>query len=147
MNASKACQSLYETHKATTYPRTDCEYLPESMFGEVPTVLEALVAIDPALKSLAAAAAFSKPGRAFNDKKITAHYAIIPTLNPRVTLANLTKTERLVYDLIRRRYLAQFLGDYQFLKTVIDVECRGEMFRVTGKAPQVVGWRVVLQDV
>jgi len=31
-----ACQALYETHKATTYPRTDCEYLPASMFAEVP---------------------------------------------------------------------------------------------------------------
>lgn len=141
-----ACQSLYETHKATTYPRTDCEYLPESMFGDAPAVLDALVAIDPTLRTLTAAAAFSKPGRAFNDKRITAHHAIIPTLNPRVTLADLNKTERLVYDLIRRRYLAQFLGDFQFLKTVIDVDCRGEMFRVTGKAPQVVGWRVVLQD-
>ncbi|WP_350601746.1 DNA topoisomerase, partial [Pseudomonas sp. 65/3-MNA-CIBAN-0223] len=33
-------QALYETHKATTYPRSDSGYLPESMFAEVPTVLD-----------------------------------------------------------------------------------------------------------
>src|SRR6185437_5298094 len=45
-------QSLYETHKATTYPRTDCGYLPESMFTEVPSVLAALVTADPTLRPL-----------------------------------------------------------------------------------------------
>ncbi|AKF52525.1 Topoisomerase IA [Pseudomonas syringae pv. syringae HS191] len=42
-------QSLYETHKATTYPRTDCGYLPESMFDEVPMVLDALNRTDPSI--------------------------------------------------------------------------------------------------
>lgn len=36
-------QALYETHKATTYPRSDCGYLPESMYAEIPTVLNALL--------------------------------------------------------------------------------------------------------
>ena len=45
-------QSLYETHKATTYPRSDSGYLPESMLAEVPTVLDALLATDPSLRPL-----------------------------------------------------------------------------------------------
>ncbi|WP_321944399.1 DNA topoisomerase III [Paraburkholderia tropica] len=142
-----ACQALYETHKATTYPRTDCEYLPVSMFAEVPGVLDALAAIDPDLGELAAIAGrgcTGEPGRAFNDRKMTAHHAIIPTANARVTLSALSKTERLVYDLIRRRYLAQFLGDFQYQKTVVDVDCKGELFRVTGKTPTFKGWRAVL---
>lgn len=40
-------QSLYEKHKATTYPRTDCGYLPVSMHKEVPDVLAALEKTDP----------------------------------------------------------------------------------------------------
>ncbi len=36
-------QALYETHKATTYPRMDCDYLPVSQHGEATTVIEALV--------------------------------------------------------------------------------------------------------
>ena len=43
-------QALYETHKATTYPRSDCRYLPESMFNEVPAVFDALLKTDPALR-------------------------------------------------------------------------------------------------
>lgn len=103
-----ACQALYETHKATTYPRTDCEHLPVSMFAEVPNVLAAITTIDPSMKALAAKSQLQSPGRAFNDAKITAHHAIIPTTNGAVRLAGFTKTERLVYDLVRRRYLGSF---------------------------------------
>jgi DNA topoisomerase-3 len=45
-------QALYETHKATTYPRSDSGYLPESMLAEVPTVLDSLVKTDPSLRPL-----------------------------------------------------------------------------------------------
>jgi DNA topoisomerase-3 len=45
-------QALYETHKATTYPRSDSGYLPESMFAEVPTVLDSLLKTDPTLRPI-----------------------------------------------------------------------------------------------
>lgn len=136
-----ACQVLYETHKATTYPRTDCEYLPVSMFAEAPKVLAALSVIDASLKLLVAMSQLQKPGRVFNDAKITAHHAIIPTGSDAVRLAALTKTEHIVYDLIRRRYLAQFLGDFEYLRTIIEVTCEGELFRMPGNMPTVQGWR------
>jgi DNA topoisomerase-3 len=43
-------QALYETHKATTYPRSDSGYLPESMLAEVPAVLDSLLKTDPGLR-------------------------------------------------------------------------------------------------
>ncbi|NJM43838.1 MAG: hypothetical protein HC858_07425 [Brachymonas sp.] len=46
------CQALYETYKATTYPRTDSEHLPSAMWHEVPQVLEAISAIDTDIKPL-----------------------------------------------------------------------------------------------
>jgi DNA topoisomerase-3 len=46
------CQSLYETHKLTSYPRTDCAYLPESQFADAPAILEALKGVVPELESL-----------------------------------------------------------------------------------------------
>lgn len=138
-----ACQALYEKHKATTYPRTDCEYLPVSMFGDVPGVLNALVKVDPRMAKLVGLASLGKPGRAFNDKKVTAHHAIVPTGNLGVRLNDMTQVERLVYDLVRRRYLAQFLGDFLFNKTVIEVLCEGETFDKTGKMPTSQGWKRV----
>ncbi|MFC5428059.1 DNA topoisomerase [Paraburkholderia denitrificans] len=51
----------------------------------------------------------------------------------------------MVYDQICRRYLAQFLGDYEYLRTVIELTCEGELFRVTGTTPTTSGWRTVLE--
>ena len=73
-------QSLYETHKATTYPRSDSGYLPESMLAETPIVLDALAASDPALHTLIDSLDRNTRSRAWNDGKVTAHHGIIPTL-------------------------------------------------------------------
>jgi DNA topoisomerase III len=136
-----ACQSLYEKHKATTYPRTDCEYLPENMFAEVPAVMQALVQIDPSMKPLIGMAKTDAKVRSFNDKHITAHHAIVPTANANVRIADMSKTEQIVYELIRRRFIAQFLGDHLFTKTVIAVVCEGENFTKSGKVTTTPGWK------
>ena len=142
-----AAQALYEKHKATTYPRTDCEYLPTSMIHEAPATLEAVAKALPELGVFARtsmqAVAGDFSGRAFNDKKITAHHAIIPTQNPNVDVQAMSASERTVYDMVCRRYLAQFLGDYTYQKTVVEVSVDDALFRVTGKTPQVAGWRVL----
>ncbi|WP_126227723.1 DNA topoisomerase 3 [Burkholderia ambifaria] len=138
-----ACQALYETHKATSYPRTDCEHLPMSMFTDAPALLSAIASVDATLRPLADQARLDSPGRAFNDAKITAHHAIIPTASSAVRLSALSRTERVVYGMICRRYLAQFLGDYEYLRTVIEVTCEGELFRVTGATPTTSGWRQI----
>lgn len=138
-----ACQALYEKHKATTYPRTDCEHLPVSMFAEVPDVLSALTKVDPGSAKLISLADVTRQGRAFNDKKVTAHHAIVPTGNPAVRMNEMSPVERQIYDLVRRRYMAQFLGDFLFNKTVIEVVCEGELFGKTGKMPTSPGWKRV----
>lgn len=139
-------QALYERHKAITYPRTDCEYLPLNMHAEAAQVCEAIQAADPALGKLVAMADLSGPSRAFNDKKITAHHAIIPTLNAGVRIGDMCEQERLLYDLIRRRYLAQFLGVYKFQETRITGQCEGERFTATGRVPLVPGWKRAYAD-
>jgi len=142
-----AAQALYEKHKATSYPRTDCEYLPESMIQESSATLASVAKANPGLEHFAKTSlgvvngGFT--GRAFNDKKITAHHAIIPTQSPSVDVRNMSATERTVYDLVCRRYLAQFLADYAYQQTVIEVRCESELFRVTGKTPQIIGWRAL----
>ncbi len=140
-------QSLYEKHKATSYPRTDAEHLPTSMFAEARGVVDALNKVDPELGSLVeqikSSDALNKAGRAFNDKKITAHHAIIPTANLRVILKEMNSNERVIYQLIRDRYLMQFLGDFEYDQTRIEVSCQSHSFVVTGKAPTRQGWRVL----
>ncbi|NMT18886.1 DNA topoisomerase III, partial [Vibrio parahaemolyticus] len=75
------CQSLYETHKLTTYPRTDCAYLPESQFEDAPAVLAAVKEVNPHLSSIIDRADTGIKSRTWNDAKVSAHHGIIPTMH------------------------------------------------------------------
>ena len=136
-------QALYETHKATTYPRSDSGYLPESMLAEVPTVLDALLATDPSLRPLVGQLDRNQRSRAWNDGKVTAHHGIIPTLEP-ANLSAMNAKELAVYRLIRAHYLAQFLPDHEFDRTVAQLACGGQPLVAVGKQIAVIGWRQVL---
>ena len=73
-------QSLYEK-KLTTYPRTDCRYLPEEQHGEAASILSRLAGVS-GLEQLAGKADSRLKSTVWNTKKITAHHAIIPTGEP-----------------------------------------------------------------
>ncbi|QQC64374.1 DNA topoisomerase III [Paraburkholderia ginsengisoli] len=136
-------QSLYETHKATTYPRSDSGYLPESMLAEVPAVVDALLATDPGLRPLIDQLDRTQRSRAWNDSKVTAHHAMIPTLEP-ANLSAMSDKERAVYGLIRAHYLAQFLPHHEFDRTTAMLTAGGQSLQATGKQVVVPGWRLVL---
>ncbi|HCF2456856.1 TPA: DNA topoisomerase III [Pseudomonas aeruginosa] len=138
-------QALYESHKATTYPRSDSGYLPASMFAEVPTVLDSLLKTDPSLQPLFSHLDRSQRSRAWNDKLVTAHHGIIPTLEP-ADLSAMSERELAVYRLIRARYLAQFLPHHAFDRTVATLACGQQTLTATGKQVVVNGWRMVLSE-
>ena len=138
-------QALYETHKATTYPRSDSGYLPESMFAEVPTVLDSLFKTDPSLRPIMGQLDRSQRSRAWSDGKVTAHHGIIPTLEP-ANLSALSEKELAVYRLIRAHYLAQFLPHHEFDRTVAEFSCGQQTLVATGKQVVVKGWRLVLAE-
>ncbi|MCK9749762.1 DNA topoisomerase III [Pseudomonas syringae pv. syringae] len=136
-------QSLYETHKATTYPRTDCGYLPESMFDEVPMVLDALNRTDPSIGKTLQLIDPEQRSRAWNDKKITGpHHGIIPTLEP-ANLSAMSEKERKVYELIRAHFLAQFLPTHEYDRTVATFECNAVPLQAVGKGIVIPGWKVL----
>lgn len=138
-------QSLYETHKATTYPRSDSGYLPESMFAEVPTVLDSLLRTDPSLRPIMDQLDRTQRSRSWNDGKVTAHHGIIPTLEP-TNLSAMNEKERAVYKLIRARYLAQLLPHHEFDRTTAQLSCAGETLQAIGKQIVSPGWRLVLAE-
>ena len=138
-------QALYETHKATTYPRSDSGYLPESMFAEVPAVLDSLLKTDPSLRPIMSQLDRSQRSRAWNDGKVTAHHGIIPTLEP-ANLSALSEKELAVYRLIRAHYLAQFLPHHEFDRTVAEFSCGQQTLVATGKQVVIKGWRLVLAE-
>lgn len=138
-------QALYEQHKLTSYPRSDCPYLPESQHAEAPAVLRALVQVDPALAPLVGAANPALKSRVWNTAKVeaSAHHAIVPTAAA-ADLGKLSADELAIYDLIRRRYLAQFFPAHEYDQTEVEAAVAGETFRASGRVERVVGWRAVL---
>ncbi len=141
----KICQSLYEKHKLTSYPRTDTGYLPESQFSDAPAVLASLRSMHTGLQDVIDGCDVSIRSRTWNDKQVTAHHGIIPTQH-KCSLNSLTDTERKLYDLIVRRYIAQFYQEHQFMATTIEVLIKAERFRSYGKRILIEGWRTVLSS-
>ncbi|MBF0629035.1 MAG: DNA topoisomerase III [Magnetococcales bacterium] len=140
----EVAQALYETRKAITYPRTDCRHLPENQWGEVSEVLQALVRSDGSIGALVAQADVTLRSKAWDDGKITAHHAMIPT-KAGVPVAVMSLEESRLYDTIRRHYLAQFFPHYQYDRTVVEVEVAGAFFRAAGNVEMVPGWKAVLR--
>lgn len=125
------CQALYEKYKLTTYPRSDCEYLPTVQHADAARVLKSLSSFHPELKSLIAKADPKLKSKVWNDSKITAHHGIIPTQQIG-NLSDLKDDEKKVYMLIVKRYLAQFFPPAKLLATNIKLDVSGEVFACSG---------------
>lgn len=135
-------QSLYETHKATTYPRTDCGYLPESQLAEASRVIQYVLQSDQRLQPISAVLNLNQKSRIWNDKKITAHHGIIPTM-VKVDISKMSDEEMKLYDLIRRRYLAQFLPISETDKTQIILKCGQHILSARGNVLVTPGWKIL----
>ena len=136
-------QSLYEK-KLTSYPRSDCDYLPENQLADKDTILDHLAALGADFSPFAANADRSIKSRAWNDAKISAHHAIIPT-TLRPDYAALTDKEKNLYALIAKSYIAQFYPAQEFLTTKIEVAAGAEIFTASGKVILQDGWRAIYQ--
>ncbi|SHG76413.1 DNA topoisomerase III [Ferrimonas marina] len=146
MSASEvlACaQKLYEGHQLITYPRSDCRYLPKGHWQEAKAVSDAIAATDPSLTEAVAGADLSLKSRAFNDAKVGAHHAIIPTPKSG-KLASLSAKEAKVYQLIARQYLMQFYPAARYAESRLAFEIAGGQFVAKGRVLTAPGWRALL---
>ena len=132
-------QSLYEK-KVTTYPRVDTTYLSDDIYPKVPGILAALHAYGPLVEPLLKQGKLPKSKKVFDNSKVTDHHAIIPT---NVKANNLTDREKMVYDLVARRFIAAFYPDCQVANTVVMARVEDVEFKVTGRQILSAGWRVV----
>ena len=133
-------QKLYEK-KLTTYPRSDCEYLPPNQYGDRMAILSNLVQSgDEKLSQWAQNADRNIKSRAWNEKKITAHHAIIPT-TVACNVNSLTQAERNIYFLISQAYIAQFYGEHVYEQTRIVVGQCEEEFVANGRVVIEEGWK------
>ena len=140
-----ALQDLYEKHKLTSYPRSDCQFLPESQLEAAPRILDAIKAVvGSSIDGGAAALKYDArtKSQAWNTGKVTAHHAIIPTA-VRADLSALSELERNVYKEVCKRYMAQFMEPYRYRSVVVVAAVEGERFKATGTTPISPGWRAL----
>jgi DNA topoisomerase-3 len=134
-------QSLYEKHKAITYPRSDCSYLPEEMVKEVPNILRFMIQsrIVPNQPEL------SKPivrKATFDNSKLSDHHAIVPT-PIRPPIEAMTDGERNLFELVALRFAQVLMPDYEYESTTMTMEASGVPLLARGRVPLVMGWRVL----
>jgi len=134
------CQQLYEKHKLITYPRSDCQYLPTEHFNDVPAVTNAMSNVSEKLAGMLKNADLKKKSRAWNDKKVSAHHAIIPTAKNRPT-GVLSNDEAKIYEIVARQYIAQFYPNFEYMDKQIDTIIDGGLFISKQKDIIKNGWK------
>lgn len=135
----KVVQQLYEK-KLVTYPRVDTTYLPDDQYPKIPGILKGLVDYSQYTQKILGKK-IPKTKRVFDNSKITDHHAIIPT---GVKAGAIPAVERDVYDMIVRRFLANFYPDCIISNTKVTGKADKYPFKASGKEILEPGWREVL---
>lgn len=139
----EVAQRLYE-RQLITYPRSDCSYLPEEHFRQGREVLGAIAVQAPRLAEACAAAEVQRRSRAWDDAKVTAHHAIIPSSTQ--IASSLTEGDLALYELIAERYILQFLPPFEYLQTKVELALAGEAFVARGRQVLALGWKALTKQ-
>lgn len=129
-------QNLYEA-KLVTYPRSDCAYLPESLYEERNKTMDTIAKMLPGMEENVAKADREIKTKAWDTEKVEEHFAIIPT----GATGKLDGVAEQIYELIARRYLAQFYPPQIHRENIIEIEVEGELFRSRHKKCIQNGWQ------
>jgi DNA topoisomerase-3 len=141
LNAAQRC---YEAHKLLTYPRTDSRCLPNDYRAIVDGVLQAFAAAGPFQTEATALVenGLENVERTFDDAKVSDHFAIIPT--GKVPDANLSGDDQRLFDLVARRFLANFHPPAVWTRVERVTEVAGQSFRSRARTLDEPGWRAVI---
>ena len=129
-------QTLYEK-KLTTYPRSDCRYLPEEQFSQAASILTVLGQVSE-LSQAAINADSSLVGQVWDTSKVTAHHAIIPTGEPLPD--DLTTVEKAVFNVIALAYCLQFHPACEYETQKIKAEVENSIWEAKGRVILKAGW-------
>ena len=145
----KLAQSLYETHKVITYPRTDSRHLSNDMMPSVKKALNALPSIASHFQALIEGLKgqpLPKTKRIFDDSKVTDHHAIIPT-GKVIALSAFSADEGKLFDMIARKLIASFYPPHRYCATKIFTQCKEYTFLSNGTTVLQEGFKAVYKDI
>lgn len=133
----KIAQSLYESHKVLTYPRTDSSHLPEDYIETANKLMGGFAAASPHAQRIVEHGWVKADKRIFDNSKISDHFAIIPTGQKSDQLSEM---ERRVYDMVLSRFFAAFHPAAEYLLTTRWTSIGADRFRSSGKVLVKAGW-------
>lgn len=133
-------QSLYETHKIVTYPRTDSKYLTSDMKATMKERLQAISDFAPEVKLYLKNGGQVKQQRVFQDSKVTDHHALIPT-EQRPRYEKLSTDEQRIYSMIVTRFLGLFADAHKESQQKVTVTFGKETFTFRQSKVLVAGWK------
>lgn len=136
------CQALYEKHELQTYPRTDCQYLPENQFNDAPLIISHIGKSHSHLANATQNANPTLKSNAWDDSKLGEHFGLIPT-KKEADLSLLTQNEKRIYQTVCERYLSQFYPACEFRTASVTIECQEETFKANGKVITSAGWKAI----
>lgn len=138
-------QRLYEHHKVLTYPRTDSRYVTTDIVDTLKDRVKAC-GVGPFTKP--AFVVMKNPIKAnksfVDNSRVSDHHAIIPT-EQSVSLSSLSDTERKIYELVVRRFLAVLYPPYEYEEVTVRAKIGDEAFFAKGKTTIKLGWKEVYE--
>ncbi len=138
-------QSLYETHKIVSYPRTDSKYLTTDMKGTMKERLQAIADFSPEVKGYLKNGAVVKQQKVFQNAKVTDHHGLIPT-EQRPRYEKLSNDEQKIYQMIVQRFLGLFAEPNQTKQTKVTVAFGKETFVFHQNKVVVAGWKTTAEQ-
>lgn len=136
------CQALYEKHELQTYPRTDCQYLPENQHSDATDILAHISKSIPEFSKACQGADTSIQSPAWDDKKLGEHFGLIPTKKA-ADLSSLNEKEKNIYKVVCERYISQFYPACEYKSASVILDCEDETFKAGGRVVIKSGWRGV----
>lgn len=135
-------QRLYEL-KVVSYPRSDCAYIPETLYANRMKAIEAGLVMCPDLFIYKSGIDFAKKSKSWNSKKVQEHHGIIPT---GTVVKNLQAEEAQVLDSVVRRFISQFFADQVHEQVSIEVSIHDELLKASSKKEIESGWKKLYKN-
>ncbi|TLD80371.1 DNA topoisomerase [Helicobacter trogontum] len=134
-------QRLREQYQLITYNRSDCQYLPETKFDEAKDIIKSIGEniSSNEFNNLIQHADLSIKSKAFNDSNLSAHYGIIPT-TATADFTKLQHLEKIIYEMIAKRFLCQFYPPKEYIHTQITLTYKDYEFYASSNTTLKVGY-------
>lgn len=142
-------QSLYEEFKLTTYPRSSCNYLPESQKKDVKQIISNICSYLPSFKNYLQLIDINRESKVWNDKKVSeeAHTAIIPTVTSQSNeiIKSLSEEQKKVFELICKKYFALFMPDHTYGTIKLKIRVKDYIFISNLKIVLKQGFKILFE--